>query len=265
MASFHHKYEYFMRIITLNLNGIRSAAGKGFYNWLEKQDADILCLQELRAQGADMTEQMLAPLEYLGYFHYAEKKGYSGVGIYTRRKPEAVTVGLGIPEFDAEGRYICADFSDFSVVSLYLPSGSSGEERQAVKFKFMASFLPHMRELRASGREVVICGDWNIAHKEIDLKNWRGNKKNSGFLPEERAWLTELFDEIGFVDVFRRVHPDMEAYTWWSNRGQAWAKDVGWRIDYQIATPGTAQKALTTSIYKEQRFSDHAPLIVNYE
>ncbi|MBI5429791.1 MAG: exodeoxyribonuclease III [Nitrosomonadales bacterium] len=253
-----------MRIITLNLNGIRSAAGKGFYEWLALQDADIVCMQELKAQGADMTGQMLAPLEYLGYFHYAEKKGYSGVGIYTRHKPDAVIAGLGIAEFDAEGRYLCADFAGFSVVSLYLPSGSSGDERQAVKFKFMEAFLPHLRELRASGREVVICGDWNIAHKEIDLKNWRGNKKNSGFLPEERAWLTHLFDEVGFVDVFRQVHPELEAYTWWSNRGQAWAKDVGWRIDYQIATPGIAARAQAASIYKEQRFSDHAPLIIDY-
>jgi len=171
---------------------------------------------------------------------------------------------LGIAEFDAEGRYICADFAGFSVVSVYLPSGSSGEERQAVKFKFMAAFMPHLKELRDSGREVVICGDWNIAHKEIDLKNWRGNKKNSGFLPEERAWLTELFDEAGFTDVFRRVHPELEAYTWWSNRGQAWAKDVGWRIDYQIATPGIAARAESASIYKAQRFSDHAPLIIDY-
>jgi exodeoxyribonuclease-3 len=150
------------------------------------------------------------------------------------------------------------------VVSLYLPSGSSGEERQAVKFKFMAAFLPHLRELRASGREVIVCGDWNIAHKEIDLKNWRGNKKNSGFLPEERAWLTRVFDEVGFVDVFRVLHPELEAYTWWSNRGQAWAKNVGWRIDYQIATPGMAQSARAASIYKDERFSDHAPLTVDY-
>ena len=288
----------FMRIITVNLNGIRSAAGKGFYEWLAQQDADIVCLQELKAQEADMTGQMLAPLDYHGYFHYAEKKGYSGVGIYCRERPQHVVAGLGIAEFDAEGRYLCADFAGFSVVSVYLPSGSSGEERQEVKFKFMTAFLPHLRhmmmasspvlgggatrllpqsagfagnvsqphirELRASGREVVICGDWNIAHKEIDLKNWRGNKKNSGFLPEERAWLTGLFDEAGFVDVFRRVHPELEAYTWWSNRGQAWAKDVGWRIDYQIATPGIAARAVAASIYKAQRFSDHAPLIIDY-
>ena len=254
-----------MRIITVNLNGIRSAAGKGFYEWLALQDADIVCLQELKAQAADMTAQMLAPEGYHGYFHYAEKKGYSGVGIYCRERPLRIIAGLGIAEFDAEGRYLCADFADFSVVSVYLPSGSSGEERQAVKFKFMAAFLPHLRGLRASGREVVICGDWNIAHKEIDLKNWRGNKKNSGFLPEERAWLTELFDEVGFVDVFRCVHSELEAYTWWSNRGQAWAKDVGWRIDYHIATPGIAARAEAANIYKAQRFSDHAPLTVDYK
>jgi exodeoxyribonuclease-3 len=253
-----------VRIISINLNGIRSATTKGFFDWLTLQDADVICLQELKAQEADMTEQMLMPHGYHGYFHYAQKKGYSGVGIYSRVKPEQVIVGLGIEEFDAEGRYICADFADYSVVSLYLPSGSSGEERQQVKFNFMAAFLPHLQELRASGREVIVCGDWNIAHKEIDLKNWRGNKKNSGFLPEERSWLTQLFDEVGFVDVFRVVHPELEAYTWWSNRGQAWAKNVGWRIDYQIATPGIAAKALSTGIYKEQRFSDHAPLLVDY-
>jgi exodeoxyribonuclease-3 len=253
-----------MRIITINVNGIRSAAGKGFYEWLIKQDADIVCLQELKAQAADMTHQMLALQGYHGYFHYAEKKGYSGVGIYCREQPRQVDSGLGIAEFDSEGRYLCAEFEDFSVASVYLPSGSSGEERQKVKFEFMAAFLPHLIALRKNGREVVICGDWNIAHKEIDLKNWRGNKKNSGFLPEERDWLTKLFDEVGFVDVFRRIHPELEAYTWWSNRGQAWAKNVGWRIDYQIATPGMAGQAQTASIYTAQRFSDHAPLIVDY-
>jgi len=254
----------FMRIITVNLNGIRSAASKGFFAWLAQQDADIVCLQELKAQAADLTEEMLAPSGYRGHFHYAQKKGYSGVGIYSRREPDAVIKGLGIAEFDNEGRYIEAQFGNLSIVSVYLPSGSSGEERQVVKFKFMASFLPHLRELRASGREAILCGDWNIAHKEIDLKNWRGNKKNSGFLPEERAWLTVLFEEAGFVDVFRYVHPELEAYTWWSNRGQSWNKNVGWRIDYQIATPGIAARAHTVNIYKAQRFSDHAPLIVDY-
>jgi len=253
-----------MRIVTLNLNGIRSAAGKGFYEWLAQQEADIVCLQEFKAQAADMTGQMLAPPGFHGYFHYAQKKGYSGVGLYSRREPDAVIEGLGIAGFDSEGRYLEAQFGNLSVVSLYLPSGSSGEERQAVKFDFMAAFMPHLLALKQSGREAVICGDWNIAHTEMDLKNWRGNRKNSGFLPEERAWLTALFDEIGFVDVFRRVHPELEAYTWWSNRGQAWAKDVGWRIDYQIATPGIAARAQAAAIYKAERFSDHAPLTVDY-
>jgi exodeoxyribonuclease-3 len=256
--------EIFMRIVTLNLNGIRSAASKGFYEWLAQQEADIVCLQELKAQAADMAGPMLAPPGFHGYFHYAQKKGYSGVGLYSRREPDAVIEGIGIAGFDSEGRYLEAQFGNLSVVSLYLPSGSSGEERQAVKFDFMAAFMPHLLALKQSGREAVICGDWNIAHTERDLKNWRGNRKNSGFLPEERAWLTALFDEIGFVDVFRRVHPELEAYTWWSNRGQAWAKDVGWRIDYQIATPGIAARAQAAAIYKAERFSDHAPLTVDY-
>jgi exodeoxyribonuclease-3 len=254
----------FVRIISLNLNGIRSACSKGFPDWLAQQHANIVCVQELKAQAADMTAEMLALHGYHGYFHYAEKKGYSGVGIYSKCKPDAVIVGLGIAEFDAEGRYIEAKFGNLNVVSVYLPSGSSGEERQAVKFKFMAAFMPHLLALKQSGREIILCGDWNIAHTEKDLKNWRGNKKNSGFLPEERAWLTELFDGVGFVDVFRKLHPELEAYTWWSNRGQAWVKDVGWRIDYHIATPGIAQTALSAAIYKEQRFSDHAPLTVDY-
>jgi len=250
----------------VNLNGVRSASSKGFFQWLARQDAEIVCVQELKAQAADMSAEMLQPDGCHGYFHYAEKKGYSGVGIYSRKQPERVIEGIGIADIDAEGRYIRADYGNLSVISLYLPSGSSGEERQAVKFSFMERFLPYLRELMASGREVVLCGDWNIAHKEIDLKNWRGNKKNSGFLPEERAWLTQVFDEIGFVDVFRSLHPDaQDQYTWWSNRGQAWAKNVGWRIDYQIATPGIAARAIEASIYKDERFSDHAPLTIRYD
>lgn len=253
-----------MRIITANLNGIRSASTKGFFNWMAQQQADVVCVQELKAQAADMTAAMLTPSGFHGYFHYAEKKGYSGVGIYSTKAADKIIEGLGIDEFDREGRYLEAQFGNLSVVSLYLPSGSSGEERQAVKFKFMAAFMPHLRALASSGREVIICGDWNIAHTEKDLKNWRGNKKNSGFLPEERAWLTELLDEVGFIDVFRQIHPELEAYTWWSNRGQAWLNDVGWRIDYQIATVSAAARALTASIYKTERFSDHAPLTIDY-
>lgn len=256
-----------LRIISLNLNGIRSATSKGLFPWLEKQQADVICLQELKAQAPDMTREMLQPDGLFGYFHYAEKKGYSGVGIYSKKQPDAIIEGLGMPDIDAEGRYIEARFGNLSVVSLYLPSGSSGGERQAVKFSVMERFYPHLAALRASGREVVVCGDWNIAHRETDLKNWRGNRKNSGFLPEERAWMTRIFDELGWADVYRRLHPDTtdECYTWWSNRGQAWAKNVGWRIDYQIATPGIAAKAVSSGIYKDERFSDHAPLTADYD
>lgn len=254
------------RIISANLNGIRSAASKGFFDWMAAQDADFICVQELKAQDADLSDEMRAPAGYQGYFHPAEKKGYSGVGIYTRRPPDRVIQGLGVPEIDAEGRYLELVFGSLSVVSVYLPSGSSGEHRQAAKFHFMDAFQPHLQALRASGREVVVCGDWNIAHKEIDLKNWKGNLKNSGFLPEERAWIGALFEEMGWVDVYRRLHPDAgeEGYTWWSNRGQAWAKNVGWRIDYHVATPGLAATAQTAAIYKDQRFSDHAPLTIDY-
>ncbi len=253
-----------IRVITANLNGIRSAASKGFHDWAAGQDADVVCVQEIKAAHEDIAPalQRIGRLE--GHFFPAEKKGYSGVGLYTRRKPKRIVRGIGVPEFDAEGRYLEADFGRYAIVSVYVPSGASSEDRLAAKFRFMARFLPHLAELRASGREVILCGDWNIAHKEIDLRNWRSNQKNSGFLPEERAWLTRLFDEVGFVDVFRRLDDRPEQYTWWSNRGQAWAKNVGWRLDYQIATPGLADAARAVSIHTATRFSDHAPLTIDY-
>ncbi|ENO84935.1 exodeoxyribonuclease III [Thauera linaloolentis] len=256
-----------LRIISLNLNGIRSAVSKGYLDWLPQQRADIVCMQELKAQAGDLSPGMRAPAGMQGWFHHAEKKGYSGVGIYSRHAPDRIVEGLGIADIDAEGRFLQLDFGKLSVVSLYLPSGSSSEERLQIKFGFMDRFLPHMAALAASGQEVVVCGDWNIAHREIDLKNWKSNQKNSGFLPEERAWLSRLFDEQGWIDVYRRLHPEATdaCYTWWSNRGQAWAKNVGWRLDYQIATPGIAGTALATAVYKEQRFSDHAPLTVDYD
>jgi len=255
-----------LRIITLNLNGIRSAARKGFFDWLRAQQADIVCVQELKAQAADMHNDFLAPEGYAGHFHYADKKGYSGVGLYTRHAPSHIIEGFGIPEFDAEGRYIEAVFDKLSVISVYLPSGSSSPERQEAKFRFLAQFRPHLEQLRRAGREILLCGDWNIAHREIDLKNWKGNLKNSGFLPEERAWMSELFGPLGFVDVYRRLYPEAEgdAYTWWSNRGQARAKNVGWRIDYHVATPGLAAAAQRAAVYKESWFSDHAPLTIDY-
>jgi exodeoxyribonuclease III len=243
-----------LRIVSLNLNGIRSAERKGFLPWLAKHKPDVLCVQEIKAQQADMTAEMLAPAGYHGYFHYAQKKGYSGVGLYSRQKPAKVATGFGVREFDDEGRYVRADFGKLSVISVYLPSGSSGDERQQAKFRFMEKFYPHLKKLRASGR-----------HKEIDLKNWRGNHKNSGFLPEERAWLTHVFDRLEWVDVFRRIDDRPEQYTWWSNRGQAYAKNVGWRIDYHIATPGVAAAAKRVAIYKDEKFSDHAPLTIDYD
>lgn len=252
-----------MRIVSANLNGVRSAANKGFFDWLQSSGADVVCVQELKAQLPDMSAAMLAPAGYHGFFHPAEKKGYSGVGIYCRRAPDRVVEGLGIADIDAEGRYLRADFGQLSVISLYLPSGSSSEERQQVKFSFLERFMPHMRALIAEGREVIVCGDWNIAHQPIDLKNWKGNLKNSGFLPEERAWLSELFGH-GWVDVWRTLYPEAPGYTWWSNRGQAYAKDVGWRIDYHICTPGIAAQAQAGSIYKDIKFSDHAPLTIDY-
>jgi exodeoxyribonuclease-3 len=222
-------------------------------------------MQEVKAHETDLPPAILMPRNYLSHFHCAQRKGYSGVGVYCRARPERVAHGFGSAEFDAEGRYLQVDYADFSVVSVYLPSGSSSEERQQAKFRFLAEFLPLLERLRRSGREYILCGDWNIAHREIDLRNWRSNRKNSGFLPEERAWLTEVFERVGWVDVFRRLDPRPEQYTWWSNRGQAWAKNVGWRIDYQIATPGIAAKARRAAIYTAARFSDHAPLTIDYD
>lgn len=254
-----------MRVITLNVNGLRSAERKGFARWLARAEPwDVVCVQEIKCLRDDVPRSLTAPRGSHAAFHPAERKGYAGVALYSK-VAAPVHAGFGHAEFDAEGRYLQADFRDVSIVSLYLPSGSSGEHRQASKFRFLEAFLPKLAGLVQSGREVILCGDWNIAHQPIDLRNWRSNQKNSGFLPEERAWLTRVFDELGFVDVFRRLDPRPEQYTWWSNRGQAWAKNVGWRIDYQIATPGIAATARSAAIYKRSRFSDHAPLTIDYD
>ena len=254
-----------MRIITANVNGIRAAARKGFFSWMARQRADVICVQETKAQVHQLEDRVFWPRHYHGYFHDAEKKGYSGVAIYSRKKPSKVITGLGWPDVDAEGRYLEVQFGALSVVSLYLHSGSSSEERQQIKFNMLDRFMPYLRKLRRKRREYVICGDWNIAHKQIDLKNWRGNMKNSGFLPVERAWMDELFGPAGFVDAFRVVDPRPDQFTWWSNRGQAWDKNVGWRIDYQVVTPSIAKTVQAARIYKEKRFSDHAPLIMDYD
>jgi len=254
-----------MKIMTLNANGIRSAARKGFFEWMLAQRPDVVCLQETKAQEHQLPLEVQKLRGYYGYFHDAEKKGYSGVAIYCKREPERVQAGLGWPDMDAEGRFLQVDFGSLSVISLYLPSGSSSPERQAVKFDFLDRLLPVLKKLRRSRRDYIICGDWNIAHKTIDLRNWRGNQKNSGFLPEERAWMDEVLDELGWVDAFRAVNQEPEHYTWWSNRGRAWEKNVGWRIDYQIVSSRLKDAVRSAAIYKEQRFSDHAPLTLTYD
>lgn len=254
-----------MRIISANVNGIRSAYKKGFYEYLAASGADIVCVQELKAQEADLDDSMRAPHGMHGVWHCAEKRGYSGVALYSKREPDRVQTGMGIAEFDAEGRFVQADFGNLSVISLYLPSGSSSEERQQVKFRFLEAFYPMLRELQTQGRDIVICGDWNIAHQNIDLKNWKGNLKNSGFLPEEREWIGKVIVELGWVDIWRTLYPETPGYTWWSQRGQAYAKDVGWRIDYQMATPALAGCVRSAHVYKQEKFSDHAPLVVDYD
>jgi len=254
-----------MRIITLNANGIRSAERKGFFTWILQQNADIICIQETKAQIHQLNPDPFCPKDYHCFYHDAEKKGYSGVALYCKKQPDNIICGIGWPDFDAEGRFIEAQFGNLSVISLYLPSGSSSKERQTIKFDFMDRFMPYLQECSENSRDYIICGDWNIAHKKIDLKNWRGNQKNSGFLPEERAWLDQLFADGRWLDAFRLLNQEAEQYTWWSNRGQAWTKNVGWRIDYQIISAALKDKLTATSIYKDNRFSDHAPLIMDYD
>ena len=258
------------KLTSLNLNGIRSAASKGVEAWIAKTRPDCICLQEVKAQAADVEGRFEEMAGLKGYFQFAEKKGYSGVAIYSKHEPTDVVVGYGSKEFDAEGRYVEVRFDTpkrkLSVISCYFPSGSSGEVRQQAKFRFLEEFDPHLVRLKKK-RDFILCGDINIAHNEIDLKNFRSNKKNSGFLPEERAWMTKLLSETGLVDVYRRLQPGTTeaCYTWWSNRGQAYLNNVGWRLDYHLATPAIAQLARGATIYKATRFSDHAPLTIEYE
>jgi exodeoxyribonuclease-3 len=253
-----------MRVITVNTNGIRAAARKGFFDWLETQDADVVCIQETKAQIDQLSDPVFHPEGYHCYYFDAERKGYSGTALYCKKKPNKVTMGLGWELADSQGRYIQADFDGVSVVSIYFPSGSSGDEAQARKDLFLGNIMDHFKAMRSKRREFIFCADWNICHKEIDLKNWRANRKYSGFLPHERAWLDTLFDDVGYVDAFRVINQQEAQYTWWSNRGQAWANNVGWRLDYQVITPGLVDKIQSASIYTGERFSDHAPFIMDY-
>ncbi len=251
-----------MRVISINTNGIRAAARKGFFAWLAKQGADFVCVQETKAQVDQLQDPVFHPESYQCHYFDALKKGYSGTALYSLHKPLQVIRGYGESEFDNEGRYLEYRYKNLSVISLYAPSGSSGDHRQESKFRFMQSFMLHLQALRRKRREFIICGDWNIAHQNIDLKNWRSNQKNSGFLPEERAWLSDLFDRVGFIDGFRQVDQREEQYTWWSNRGQCWANNVGWRIDYQMVKQGMKDKIQKAAIFRRDRFSDNAPLIM---
>jgi len=254
-----------MRITSINTNGIRSAARKGFFDWIQTRKPDVVCIQETKAQEHQLDDPVFRPAGYHRFLHDAQKPGYSGVAIYTRQAPDQVRHGIGWDVMDLEGRWLRADYGNLSVVSLYMQSGSSKDERQQVKYETMDYLQPLLKAMANDGREYIICGDWNIAHKKIDLKNWRGNQKNSGFLPEERAWMDELFGHVGMVDTFRRLETGPDQYTWWSNRGQAWANNTGWRIDYHVATPGIAATARAVEIYKDERFSDHAPLTIDYD
>lgn len=254
-----------LRVISLNANGIRAAARKGFFDWMQQQKPDVVCIQETKAQIHQLGDQVFQPAGYHCFYEDAKKKGYSGVAIYSRHEPKRVIRGYGDAEFDSEGRYLEVQLAGLNVASVYLPSGSSSDERQEAKFRCLATFEEHLKALKRRRSESIICGDWNIAHREIDLKNWRQNRKNSGFTPEERAWLDLVFDEIRYVDALRVVHPDDAIYTWWSNRGRAWDNNVGWRIDYHVATPKIAATAKSVDVYRDARFSDHAPLTMDYD
>ena len=253
------------RVISLNANGIRAAARKGFFDWLAAQNADVVCIQETKAQVHQLTDAVFSPTGYHCYYEDAEKKGYSGTAIYTRYKPKKVIRGYGDREFDSEGRYLEVQLGGINVVSLYLPSGSSGDVRQDAKYRCLDSFGEHMQKLQRRRSEYVICGDWNIVHKEGDIRNWKQNQKNSGCLPEERAWLDKVFGEYRYTDAFRTIEQEPDQYTWWSNRGRAWDNNVGWRLDYQAVTPGLKDKVLRSDIYRDERFSDHAPITMDYD
>ncbi|MBK2124257.1 exodeoxyribonuclease III [Fangia hongkongensis] len=254
-----------MRVISFNANGIRAATRKGFFDWFSQQDADFLCIQETKAQFSQLQDHPIYfPEGYAYAYTDAVKKGYSGVSIYAKKKPLNITHKLGIDWADNEGRYIQFDYDTLSIASIYIPSGSSGEERQAYKMDFLAKYQEILAQQIKANRSFIICGDVNIVHKEIDIKNWKQNQKTSGVLPEERAWLDHIFS-LGWVDAFRVINHEPSQYTWWSNRGQARAKNVGWRIDYQIITPDLAKCIKDEFIYKENFFSDHAPLVIDYD
>lgn len=253
------------RIITFNANGIRAAARKGFFAWMAAQQPDIVCMQETKAQEHQLPPEALDLPEFTSAFVDAQKKGYSGVAIFARRAPDRIVRGLGIAEYDAEGRFVRMDFGDLSIVSVYVPSGTSGPERQAVKEAFLDRFIAILAQLKNEGRRFVVCGDYNIAHRDIDVFDPKSCARTTGFLPQERAWFDDVIDRVGWVDAFRTVNAEPKQFSWWSNWRGAYERNLGWRIDYQLITPNLAAAVRRASIYRDERFSDHAPVTIDYD
>lgn len=252
------------KIISYNLNGIRSAMSKGFIEWLKSSNPDIVCLQETKAQPEQIDISLFKELGYSVYFHSAQKKGYSGVGILTKINPDNITIGCGIKKYDDEGRVIRADYGDISVMSVYMPSGSSGEERQAFKMEWLADFQNYIDTLKKTKKNLIICGDYNICHKSIDIHNPIGNAKSSGFLPEERAWI-DGFINSGFIDSFRHFNQDPHQYSWWSYRANSREKNLGWRIDYNLVSETLKEKLRRAVILAEAKHSDHCPILLELD
>ena len=254
-----------MKVITVNVCGIRSSQKKGIFGWLSKSKADHICMQETRALEEQIDNDDFILKGYSRYMNVADKKGYSGVAIYSKHKPSKIINTFSKSIFENEGRFISLEFEHYTVASIYFPSGSSGEERQKMKYKFMALFEKYVKKEIKKKKTLILCGDYNIAHTKDDIKNWKSNQKNSGFLPEERSWMTKLIENIGLVDAFRIKCKQSDIYTWWSNRGNAYNNNVGWRIDYQMVTNNLLDKIKKVSVYKGQKFSDHAPLVIDYD
>ncbi|CAM4184373.1 exodeoxyribonuclease III [Cytophagaceae bacterium 50C-KIRBA] len=251
-----------MKIISYNVNGIRAAIQKGFIDWLKEENPDVLCLQELKADIDQVDTSAIEALGYQVYWHSAQKKGYSGVAIFSKIAPKAVTIGCGIEKYDAEGRVIRADFEDFSVMSVYMPSGSSGDERQGFKMIWLSDFYQYIEQLKKEIPHLIISGDYNICHKAIDIHNPKSNANSSGFLPEEREWM-ESFIHSGFVDSFRHINSEPHHYSWWSYRAGARGKNLGWRIDYHLVSESLRDRISHAQILPEVKHSDHCPVVIH--
>ncbi|WP_296618441.1 exodeoxyribonuclease III [Marivirga sp.] len=253
-----------MKIISYNVNGIRAAERKGLSQWLKNEQPDIFCLQELKANEDQIDLSVFQDLGYHIYLHSAEKKGYSGVGIFTKLKPNNVEIGCGMAQYDREGRVIRADYNDFSVISTYMPSGSSGDPRQNFKMEWLEDFRSYVQELKKDFPNLLICGDYNICHQPIDIHDPVRNKNSSGFLPEEREWMTNFLND-GFIDTFRHLNKEPDQYSWWSYRSAARERNKGWRIDYHMVTENLIDKLQSADILQDVKHSDHCPVKIELD